>query len=385
MKRKERIAQLGEIPILSFFTGGGFLDIGFERNGFRVVWSNESNPVFVKLYSSGMTAWRRSRNPGEKEATISNKRKIERIAAKEIVKTAFPLGKPALFGIIGGPPCPDFSAGGKHKGGSGSNGRLSKIFVQRIINIKPSFFIFENVAGLFKTEKHRLFLKKLENKIENSGYRVDRELLNALDYGVPQDRERLIMIGVKTELARACSGRKIIKGERGWFIWPKPKYPNAKKTYSWPAIVQDGGRIRIPKSIPSKLMVYSILSAKNDPSKLPNGNDCFKPLSDKFNTIREGDTARKSFKRLHRYRYSPTACYGHNEVHLHPWLPRRLSVREAMRIQGIPDAYVLPADASLSSKYSFVSNGVPVPMGFEVAKSLRKFIEKKAYKMTRRR
>lgn len=385
MKKKERIAPSGEIPILSFFTGGGFLDIGFEQNGFRAVWSNESNPVFAKLYSSGMTAWKRSRNPGDKEAAISSKRKIEQIAAKEIVKTAFPSGKPSLFGAIGGPPCPDFSAGGKHKGGSGSNGKLSKIYVQRIIKIKPTFFIFENVAGLFKTEKHRLFLKKLVNKLENGGYCVDLKLLNALDYGVPQDRERLIMIGVKKNLARACYGRKIQKGEREWFSWPKPKYPNAKETYSWPAKVQEGGRVRIPKSIPSKLMVNSILSAKNDPSKIPNGSDCFKPLSDKFGTIREGDTARKSFKRLHRYRYSPTACYGHNEVHLHPWLPRRLSVREAMRIQGIPDAYELPADAPLSSKYSLVSNGVPVPMAFEVAKSMRKFITLGVYKRTCRR
>lgn len=370
---------------MSFFTGGGFLDIGFEKDGFRAVWSNESNPFFSKLYSSGMTAWRRSRNPAEKEATISSKKKIEHIAAKEIVRTAFPTGTPALFGAIGGPPCPDFSAGGKHEGGSGSNGKLSKIYVQRITNIKPTFFIFENVAGLFKTEKHRLFLKKLENKLENAGYCVDLKLLNALDYGVPQDRERLIMIGVEKELARACSRRNIQKGERGWFSWPKPKYPNAKEAYSWPAKVQEGGRIRIPKSIPLKLMVNSILSTKNDPSKLPNGSDCFKPLSDKFRTIREGDTARKSFKRLHRYRYSPTACYGHNEVHLHPWLPRRLSVREAMRIQGIPDAYVLPTGAPLSPKYSLVSNGVPVPMAYEVAKSMRKFIAKNAYTRTFRR
>lgn len=359
--------------------------MGFEQDGFRAVWSNESNPIYAKLYSSGMTAWRRSRNLGENEAAISCKKKIEYISAKEVVKTVFPSGRPALFGVIGGPPCPDFSAGGKHEGGSGSNGKLSKIYVHRIIKIRPSFFVFENVAGLFKTEKHRIFLEKLERKIENSGFCVDLKLLNALDYGVPQDRERLIMIGVKKGLAKACSGRKIQKGERGWFPWPKPRYSNAKERYAWPAKVQEGKRVRIPESIPSKLMVNSILAVKNDPSKLPNGNDCFKPLSDKFNTIREGDTARKSFKRLHRYRYSPTACYGHNEVHLHPWLPRRLSVREAMRIQGIPDAYVLPGEASLSSKYSVVSNGVPVPMAFAVAKSMRKFIAKKAYKKMRRR
>ncbi|MDD5774731.1 MAG: DNA cytosine methyltransferase, partial [Candidatus Omnitrophica bacterium] len=88
---------------------------------------------------------------------------------------------------------------------------------------------------------------------------------------------------------------------------------------------------------------------------------------------------RKSFKRLHRYRYSPTVCYGHNEVHLHPWEPRRLSVREAMRIQGIPDAYELPPEATLTSKFSAVSNGVPVQLAFEVAKSLKSFFNKRNF------
>lgn len=128
-----------------------------------------------------------------------------------------------------------------------------------------------------------------------------------------------------------------------------------------------------------ELTVHSILNTKNDPARLPNGRDCFKAYSKRFKTIREGDTARKSFKRLHRYRFSPTACYGHNEVHLHPWHPRRLSVREAMRIQGVPDTYELPPEASLTSKYSIVSNGVPVPLALEVAKSLRKFLDKGNY------
>jgi len=107
---------------------------------------------------------------------------------------------------------------------------------------------------------------------------------------------------------------------------------------------------------------------------LQNSNDVFKAKSDKFNLIREGDTSRKSFKRLHRYRYSPTVCYGHNEVHLHPWEPRRLSVREAMRLQGIPDKYILPESATLTSKFTVVSNGVPVPLAKEVAKKLNNLL-----------
>lgn len=368
--------QIENIPVISFFTGGGFLDLGFEQAGFRIVWSNEANPVFARLYSYGMTKWRHARDPSAGAVRISSEKKIEDIPAGEILQSAFPVGKPRLFGAIGGPPCPDFSFGGKNRGGKGTNGRLSETYIDRIRNLKASFFIFENVAGLYKIKKHRDYLKRLENAAEGAGYCIDLKLLNALEYGVPQDRERLIMVGIKRKLVRQCLGRKVMKGERGWFSWPVPGYRNAKQKYGWPSIVTEGKRVIKPSAIPIRLTVHSVLNRKNDPARLPNGKDCFKAYSKRFNTIKEGDTARKSFKRLHRYRFSPTACYGHNEVHLHPWLPRRLSVREAMRIQGVPDAYELPSEASLTTKYSIVSNGVPVPLAFKVAESLRKFLNK---------
>lgn len=348
--------------------------MGFEQAGYNVVWSNEANPVFADLYSYGMTKWRQSRIPDAGAVTISCVKKIEDVHVQEIMRSAFPSGKPSLFGVIGGPPCPDFSVGGKNRGGKGINGCLSETYINHVCSIKPSFFIFENVPGLFKTKKHRDFLKDLERKAESAGYCIDVKLLNVLEFGVPQDRERLIMIGIKNKIAQSCLGRRILKNERGWFCWPESRYKDAKKKYPWPTIEKKGKRIKKPSNIPKELTVHTLLKSGNNPEKLPNGRDCFKAYSKKFKEIREGDTARKSFKRLHRFRFSPTACYGHNEVHLHPWLPRRLSVREAMRIQGIPDAYELPPEATLTSKFSIVSNGVPVPLAFQVAISLREFL-----------
>lgn len=363
------------VPVLSFFTGGGFLDMGFEQAGFDVVWTNEIDEEFAGMYSYGMTLWRKSVSSENGNASISARRNIEHTFAPEILKSAFKSKKPSFFGIIGGPPCPDFSPGGKNEGGKGINGRLSKTYVHRICSIKPSFFVFENVSGLHNTKKHREFLAKLENVLEKTGYCLDLKILNSLDFGLPQDRERLFMIGIKKNIAKKCLGRKPENNERGWFEWPVPKYENAKESYNWPGIVKNGSIPAKPSKIPYELMVHSLLNRENNPSRLPNGKDCFKPYSNKFNTIREGDTKRKSFKKLHRYRYSPTVCYGHNEVHLHPSKKRRLSVREAMRIQGIPDAYALPEDASLTGKFAIVSNGVPVPLSHEVAKSLYAFFE----------
>jgi DNA (cytosine-5)-methyltransferase 1 len=85
--------------------------------------------------------------------------------------------------------------------------------------------------------------------------------------------------------------------------------------------------------------------------------------------------ARKSFKRLHRYRFSPTAWYGNQEVHLHPWKARRLSVREALRIQTVPDEYVLPDGGSLSAKFKMICNGVPCVMAFHLASALKSFLQ----------
>ncbi|RZN33521.1 MAG: DNA cytosine methyltransferase [Methanophagales archaeon ANME-1-THS] len=365
-----------KIPVLSFFTGGGFLDLGFELAGFKIVWTNECSLVFKEMYEYGMTAWRRSSGV-DAIAKISDCRSIEEIPADDIIKKAFPHGRPPLFGAIGGPPCPDFARGGKNRGDKGNHGVLSKIYVDRICEIKPDFFVFENVSGLLRTKKHRAFLDELEAQLEENGYSLDLKILSALEFGVPQDRERLIFIGIMQNLLEASLSRVLGEKERRWFPFPEcPEYKDAKTRFNWPAVEPPGKIPEKPTGIPDELMVYSILDGCDPPSKQPNGLEVFKPYSDKFATVCEGDDRRKSFKRLHRYRYSPTACYGHNEVHLHPWENRRLTVREAMRIQGIPDSYPLLPEKSLTAKYALIGNGVPVPLAYRVAVSLYEFLQK---------
>ena len=376
-KKLEVNKNRGTIPLLSFFTGGGFLDMGFEQAGFNIIWTNENNPAFVSMYNYGMSSWKGSTTKRAQNIFISNTKSIENVNSHEILEQAFGGKKPHFFGVIGGPPCPDFSIGGKNRGGKGINGRLSKTYVNRICEIMPSFFVFENVPGLYKTRIHREFLAELEHNLEGCGYCLDLKILNALDLGVPQDRERLIMIGIQRRYVYKCLGRIVEVHDRGWFPWPLDKrYDNAKKKFNWHEVVSTGEKAVLPDGVPEELTVYSIFNSNNCPLKLQNGMDIFKAYSKKFSVIREGDTRRKSFKKLHRYRYSPTACYGHNEVHLHPWEKRRLSVREAMRIQGIPDTYALPVDAPLTAKFAIVSNGVPVPLARKIAEKLYTFFRK---------
>lgn len=361
------------IPLLSFFTGGGFLDMGFEAAGFVVVWTNEIDPDFADMYSHAISNWWKCFSGQDISVEISNRKNIDEISPPQVLSEAFGGKTPEIFGIIGGPPCPDFSAGGLHRGTKGKHGLLSQVFADKVCAIYPKFFIMENVSGLQRIGSHRRFLAKMFRQLEERGYAIDFRILNAIEYGVPQDRERLFVVGLKRSLGKALRGRRFVRGERNWFTWPKPDFPGAK-TLPWPVIVNNGRTPRRPKGLPDELMVYTYLAGNSGPENLPNGREYFQPYSDKFRTRKEGDVRAKSFKRLHRYRYSPTAWYGNNEVHLHPWKNRRLSVRETLRIQSIPDSYILPPDKSLSKKFKLICNGVPYLLAKRVAESLQEFV-----------
>jgi DNA (cytosine-5)-methyltransferase 1 len=363
------------LPVLSFFTGGGFLDIGFEQAGFAIVWTNENNPAFVKLYSAGMSAWRKSQKKRAKKARISDEGDVKELTPSIIKQHAFPDAVPKRFGIIGGPPCPDFSNGGVHAGHNGKLGKLTNTFVQLIGRLEPTFFLIENVAGLYHFHKHRAFLESQVGILRNRfGYAVDYTLLNALTLGVPQHRERLFVLGFRKQIAALGVGRRITPTDRNWFPWPEVKAYAGAAGLPWPYCTPYGQKPAPPEGIPLELTVFPLLYGKNAPGNLPNGKEHFRSYSPKFRERDEGDVTGKSFKRLHRYRFSPTVWYGNQEVHLHPSEPRRLSVREALRIQTVPDEYVLPIDASLSSKFKLIGNGVPCLMARRVAEAIVSFL-----------
>jgi DNA (cytosine-5)-methyltransferase 1 len=222
---------------------------------------------------------------------------------------------------------------------------------------------------------HRAFLSKLREQLFSSGYITDLKILNALEHGVPQDRERVFLTGLSTHIFKSLFKAACMPTADGWFPYPAPIYPGAKSLL-WPETSRFGGRPTKPPAIPQELCVNRLLSSSPPPSELPNGSEGFVAYSQKFQIVDEGDDSRKSFKRLHRYRYSPTACYGNNEVHLHPWEPRRLTVRESLRIQTIPDEYILPSGKPLSIKFKMIGNGVPRKLAAAMAGSILKVFQK---------
>ncbi len=369
--------------IFSFFAGTGFLDLGFELNGFDIAYVNE-------IYSPFMQAYRYSREClklttpeyGYHEIDITHLTEGEEaLQLSYLIKDA--RKNTNIVGFIGGPPCPDFSIGGKNRGREGDNGKLSACYVELICQQQPDFFLFENVKGLWKTQKHRFFFEELKRKLIQSGYVLVERLINAIEYGVPQDRERIILIGFKINLLRYI-GIKISQSgilPEASFPWSKYiKYPLKKVfSYNWPVTnsFAENSILSPPDNIALPLTVEYWFN-KNDVLNHPNAEHHFKPKAGlkRFVSVDEGDVAKKSFKRLHRWRYSPTACYGNNEVHLHPYKVRRLSVAEVLAIQSLPKSFVLPSNMSLTNMFKTVGNGVPYLAAKGIAQTILDFLKK---------
>jgi DNA (cytosine-5)-methyltransferase 1 len=359
--------------IFSFCAGSGFLDLGFETTGYKIAYVNEIFPPFINAYryareNMGLPSPEYGYHQGEAADISKLIAGTPKQRLNELVQDARKSN--GLIGFIGGPPCPDFSIGGKNKGHLGDHGQLSSAYIELICQNSPDFFLFENVKGLWKTKKHRWFYDSLKRKLQQAGYLLTDRLINSLEYGVPQHRERIILIGFKKDFLQ---DRGIVDNFK--FPWEKYiVYPQVKVfAYPWDKShpFQVDSILPCPEYIPQELTVEYWFRA-NDVINHPHSEHYFQPRAGitKFATIEEGDDSKKSFKRLHRWRYSPTACYGNNEVHLHPYKLRRISVAEALAIQSLPKNFLLPANMSLTHMFKTIGNGVPYLAAQALAKSI---------------
>lgn len=350
--------------IFSFFSGSGFLDLGFEKAGFNVAFVNEYQASFMKAYKysrekMGLPEPEYGEYVGDINDLLNEEHKnsfLEKVQSAQ---------KKALVGFIGGPPCPDFSVGGKNKGEHGENGALTKSYVEVIMNFKPDFFVFENVRGLWRTKKHREFYDRMKEILSQEYDLVDR-LTNCIEYGAPQDRDRIFLFGIKKSLGTDISKfpwEHAIKHDRE-LVFKKSSWPSTAGEQEYDATILSDWQ---------KELTVEYWFKQNDVENHPNSKHHFVPRSGlaKFQVIKEGDVSKKSYKRLHRSRYSPTAAYGNNEVHLHPLYPRRISAAEAMAIQSLPKEFELPPTMTLTDMFKTIGNGVP----FLAAKGLAQTIE----------
>jgi DNA (cytosine-5)-methyltransferase 1 len=400
------------IQAISLYSGAGLMDCGFINRGFEIVWGCEIEQSYVKAYNYAL---QKHVKHLKKNNILDKNYKLHTIPEDGVDITEVKSGTIIkhlgndFFGIIGGPPCQDYSNGGKNKGVEGERGRLIHNYFEKVKDLEPDFFLFENVEGLIRTKKHKKAFEKLVNDFETIGYTVRYNILSALDYGIPQDRHRVFIAGFKNEIMRVLSrqGYIILENEELCsnnlfnvnsnlrnnlgFRWPEKKFLNQDpKTFiKWPAewpfndqseITPLDSEVNDDKileslGIPREAKELCVFNAfKGLTRETPNQIEHFVPKSLKFKQIREGDTDSRSFKRLHRFRYSPAVAYGNNEVHLHPVEPRRLTVREALRLQTAPDSFVLAGDMTLTDKFKVIGNGVPVKLAELIATEVKRTI-----------
>lgn len=362
-----------KLKLFSFFSGSGFLDLGFELNGFSIELVNEFSPAFIKAYKysrlqMGLAV------PKYGYSNIDINEYLDKRTTELHGYIADARKGNCLIGFIGGPPCPDFSVAGKQRGRNGDNGKLSLSYVRLIIQQQPDFFFFENVKGLWKTAKHREYYEELKTMLHKGGYYTTERLTNSIEFGAPQDRDRILLFGMSKKLFPKCTEDPLLN-----FPWEKYtvySLPEIKRI-PWPTTTSfsENSITQCPADVPKELTVQYWFD-KNDVENHPNAQDCFVPRSGitKMLSVDEGDDSKKSYKRLHRWRYSPTVAYGNNEVHLHPYKARRLTVAEALALQSLPKNFSLPPEMSLTDKFKTTGNGVPFLLSSGIAKTISEFI-----------
>jgi DNA (cytosine-5)-methyltransferase 1 len=335
------------LNLLSLFSGAGGLDLGFEKQGFTPILAYDLKPSAVETYNI-------NRNGTKKIARVADLGNPN--ISDMIIQDIESLGKRNTpRGVLGGPPCQYFSMGNIAPRDSQDIRRLlprryASILKKLNKKYNIDFFLLENVDGLAKP-RHEKDFKKILRLFEAAGFHTSWKVLDAHDFGVPQIRKRLFIIG-----------------------WNKKKYP--KDAYQFPF-----GK---PSRLTVRDAIYGLgrprYFAKNlDPRDFnihPN-HWTMLPRSEKFQS-RAPDNKKKrvrSFKRLSWDEPSYTIAYGHNEIHLHPRGTRRLSIYEAMLLQGFPkgkNKYRLVG--TLSEQVSLISDAVPPPLASSLAFSIQEFM-----------
>jgi DNA (cytosine-5)-methyltransferase 1 len=322
--------------LLSLFCGAGGLDLGFEQSNFQIGLAFDKKADSVASYNH---------NRPERKGYCADVNAITLDMLDKLHGSEF-----APEGVIGGPPCQSFSQANRSITETDPRHQLPLVYARLLTALNArnpvKFFVMENVKGL-RSGTHAYRLALFKTALTEAGFHVSEQLLNALDYGAPQKRERLFLVGINNKLF-------------GNAAWSKPGETEANPANADVRAAIGG----LPEP------VHFTRNADPDAFPFHRNHWCMAPKAARFTdgSLKPGCTRHRSFKTLAWDKPSITVAYGHREVHVHPDCRRRLSVYEAMRLQGFPHEYELIG--SLSSQIDQVSEAVPPPMAKAVARSV---------------
>ena len=325
-----------DLPLLSFFCGPGGLDEGFRQAGFSTVLAFDNDEECVNSFRAN-----------HKEAKVFQ-RDLTRLTLTDIDELNGGTIKP--IGVIGGPPCQSFSVSNVHQTDDDPRHKLPEVYAGLLRQLNQrhplSFFVFENVPGLLG-KKHRARYETFKTLFAQAGFTITEQLLDAQHFGVPQERPRIIIVGINQNLHPNTS-------------WQPPTTENRIKT--------------VRETIYGlKEPVFRSDEVDTDAIPVHPNHWTMMPKSKKFRTkgaLTEGQMWGRSFRTLFWDKPSWTVAYGHREVHVHPQGHRRLSIYEAMLLQTFPKSYRLTGN--ISAQIRLVSEAVPPRLGWHIAVSVRK-------------
>jgi DNA (cytosine-5)-methyltransferase 1 len=301
------------ITVVSLFSGCGGMDLGFSggfeflgkrygKTKFNIIWANEINAAACNTYRKNIGA---------------------HIIAGDIRESIGALPETADV-VIGGFPCQDISINGKMEGINGKRSGLYTFLVEAVKKIQPKMFIAENVKGLL-LKTNAASLKKILEDFNSLGYNVSYKLYHAADYGVPQTRERVFIVGTREDVSDFA-----------------PPPPVCEKYITVEEAIGDLETLP-PDEQFSHIWSYANKSTEQGNRRLVTG--------------RPGYTIRAE-------------CHGN--IQFHYSLPRRISMREAARIQSFPDTFLF--QSKLRETERQIGNAVPPVLAWHIASAAQNTI-----------
>lgn len=342
IKDEQEMQKKNKPRLVSLFSGCGGTDKGFENAGFHRVWANDFDKDAQAIFRL---------NFGEIDGRDINQIPVEDIPDCDILTAGF--------------PCQPFSNAGNRKGVYDARGELYIECLRIIESKKPRAVLFENVKGLLssKHQSGKKLIDVIKGDLENLGYRVNYKVVNASDYGVPQNRERMILVGLRNDTG---------------------------KTFEFPPIQENKSKLTlrhvldVPENLPNQTYWPYSPQAQNMIEQIPEGgswkNIPYENLSPRFQRIRDDMKRYHSpnfYRRFSRDEINGTitaSAQPENCGITHPTQNRRYTIREIARIQTFPDDFVFIDDTqkNIVAMYKVIGNAVPCHLAEVIATAIMK-------------
>lgn len=335
---------------VSLFSGGGGLDLGLEAVGFETILATDIDYHSCITLQEGAKAAAARKKPFLRGAVVKQA-DITDIHGKDILRETG-LKKGELPLLAGGPPCQAFSVFGKRKGLDDPRGELSYHYLRILADLSPQAFVFENVFGLLTIEGGEIFknlCERLSNPAKGLYYKISVHRLNAVNYAVPQFRDRVFIIGDRED--RAVPEIKQITSEQPHLDGTKHQWRTVRDA------LRDMPRVGL--------------------DKLPNhiGRQHSREIINRYASMKAGERDSKTrINKLDLSRPSFTIIVGSDagggKGHIHPKEPREVTPRESARIQCFPDWWAFSGTSRHPIRQ--VGNAVPTLLGAAVGNAIRK-------------